>query len=167
MGIKYEKALNVSLVGLFIRTSYFSKIVDVVEEMVKNGIFVGVRQSALLIYKLGFANKHVLAAKVFDFLPDNEKNTTTYTALMAASFASRNASKWIQVLKEMKDAGIAVAVGTYNVLLGGLEKSGRLVEFEHYKKEKKQMTQSVHFSENQQSVEEMNCNLLFGRDYVS
>ncbi|KAI3795081.1 hypothetical protein L1987_37725 [Smallanthus sonchifolius] len=167
MGIKYEKISYLSLVGLFIRTSSFPKIADIVEEMIKNGIFLGVNQSALLIYKLGCAKKPVLAAKVFDFLPDNEKNTTTYTAIMAAYFASRNTSKGLQVFKEMKDVGIPVVLGTYNVLLAGLEKSGRVVEFEYYRKEKKQLMQNISVSENQESVEELTCNLLFGRDYAS
>ncbi|KAI7753522.1 hypothetical protein M8C21_014293 [Ambrosia artemisiifolia] len=120
-----------------------------------------VNQSALLIYKLGCANKPVSASKVFDFLPDNEKNTTSYTALMAAYFASRNTSKGLLIFKEMKDVGIPIVVGTYNVLLAGLEKSGWVVEFEYYRKEKKQM-QNISFSENQESAEEMTCNLLFG-----
>lgn len=166
MGIKFEKKTYLSLVGLFIRTNTFPKIVDIVEEMIKNGIFLGVNQSALLIYKLGCAKKPASAAKVFDVLPDNEKNTTTYTALMAAYFASRNTSKGLQVFKEMKDVGIPVVLGTYNVLLAGLEKSGRTVEFEYYKKEKKQM-QHTSFSENQESAEEIKCNFLFARDYVS
>ncbi|KAF5768052.1 putative tetratricopeptide-like helical domain superfamily [Helianthus annuus] len=166
MGIKFEKILYLSLVGLFIRTNSFPKIVDIVKEMVKRGIFLGVNQSALLIYKLGCANKPVSAAKVFDFLPDNEKNTTTYTALMAAYFASRRTCKGLEIFKKMKDAGIPVVVGTYNVLLAGLEKSGRVVEFEYYRKQKKQM-QNVSFFDNQESVEEMSCNMLFGRDYAS
>ncbi|KAI7740545.1 hypothetical protein M8C21_019015, partial [Ambrosia artemisiifolia] len=141
-------------------TNSYPKIVDIVEEMVKSGIFLGVHQSALLIYKLGCANKLVSAAKVFDFLPDNEKNTTTYTALMAAYFASRNTSKGLQIFKEMKDVGIPVVVGTYNVLLAGLEKSGRVIEFEYYRKEKKQM-QNIRCFENKESSEEMSCNMLF------
>ncbi|KAL8246282.1 hypothetical protein R6Q59_007498 [Mikania micrantha] len=167
MGIKYEKSLYLSLIGLFIRTNSFPKIVDIVEEMIKSGIFLGVNQSALLIYKLGCAKKPVSAAKVFDFLPDNEKNTTTYTAFMAAYFASRNTSKGLQIFKEMKDVGIPVVLGTYNVLLAGLEKSGRVDEFNYYRKERKQMMQNISFSGNQQSAEEMTCNFLFARDYVS
>ncbi|XP_071736282.1 pentatricopeptide repeat-containing protein At2g01390-like isoform X2 [Rutidosis leptorrhynchoides] len=139
---------------------------EIVEEISKDGIFLGINQSALLIYKLGCANKPVTAAKVFDLLPDNEKNTTTYTALMAAYFASRNVSKGLQIFAEMKELGISVALGTYNVLLAGLEKSGRRVEFEVYRKEKKKM-QTASFNKNQESVEEMTCNLLFARDYVS
>lgn len=166
MGIKFDKILYLSLVGLFIRTNYFLQIVEIVEEMNKNGIFLGINQSALLIHKLGCAKKPATAAKVFNLLPDNEKSTTTYTALMAAYFASRNASKGLQIFTEMKEVEIPVALGTYNVLLAGLEKSGRGVEFEVYRKEKKQM-QSVSFSKNQESVEEMTCNVLFARDYVS
>ncbi|KAM0037944.1 putative tetratricopeptide-like helical domain superfamily [Helianthus debilis subsp. tardiflorus] len=166
IGIKYEKYLYLSLVGLFMRTNSFPMIVDIVEEMIKSGFFLGVNQSALLIYKLGCANKPVSAAKVFDLLPDNEKNTTTYTALMAAYFASRRTCKGLEIFKEMKDVGIPVVVGTYNVLLAGLEKSGRVVEFEYYRKEKKQM-QNISFSENEECAEEMSCNMLFGRDYAS
>ncbi|PWA37208.1 Pentatricopeptide repeat-containing protein [Artemisia annua] len=166
LGIKFEKISYLSLVGLFIRTNYFPNIVDIVEEMIKDGIFLGINQSALLIYKLGCANKSVSAAKMFEFLPNNEKSTTTYTALMAAYFASRNASKGVQVFKEMKELGIPVALGTYIVLLAGLEKSGRVLELEIYRKEKKQM-QNTTFSKNQASIEEMTCNLLFARDYVS
>lgn len=165
MGINFEKITYLSLVGLFIRTNSFPKILDIVEEMIKNGILLGINQSALLIYKLGCAKKSVSAAKVFELLPDNEKNTTTYTALMAAYFASRNTSKGLQIFKDMKEVGIPAVLGTYNVLLSGLEKGGRFVEFEFYRKEKKQM-QNTSFSENQVSIEEMTCNLLFARDYV-
>nr|XP_043607401.1 LOW QUALITY PROTEIN: pentatricopeptide repeat-containing protein At2g01390-like [Erigeron canadensis] len=160
MGIKFEKISYLSLVGLFIRTNSFPNIVDIVEDMVKDGIFLGINQSALLIYKLGCAKKPILAAKVFDLLNDDEKNTTTYTALMAAYFASRNTSKGLQIFKEMKDVEIPVAIGTYHVLLAGLEKGGRVVEYEVYRKEKKQM-QNTSFCKNQESVEEMTCNLLF------
>nr|GEV27583.1 pentatricopeptide repeat-containing protein At2g01390 [Tanacetum cinerariifolium] len=166
LGIKFEKISYLSLVGLFIRTNYFPNFVDIVEEMIKDGIFLGINQSALLIYKLGCANKSGSAAKMFDSLPNNEKSTTTYTALMAAYFASRNASKGVQVFKEMKELGIPVALGTYIVLLAGLEKAGRVLELEIYRKEKKQM-QNTSFSKNQASAEEMTCNLLFARDYVS
>ncbi|KAD7477839.1 hypothetical protein E3N88_00975 [Mikania micrantha] len=172
-GVQPDKAAcnilveNCCKAGLFIRTNSFPKIVDIVEELIKSGIFLGVNQSALLIYKLGCAKKPVSAAKVFDFLPDNEKNTTTYTAFMAAYFASRNTSKGLQIFKEMKDVGIPVVLGTYNVLLAGLEKSGRVDEFNYYRKERKQMMQNISFSGNQQSAEEMTCNFLFGRDYVS
>ncbi|KAL4578537.1 hypothetical protein LXL04_014661 [Taraxacum kok-saghyz] len=165
-GVKFEKVSYLSLVGLFIRTNCFPKIVEIVEEMIKNGIFIGINQSGLLIYKLGCANKPVSASKVFDLLPDYEKNTTTYTALMAAYFASRNVSKGLQTFKDMKEAGIPVAIGTYNVLLAGLEKSGRGVEFEVYRKEKKQK-EKCSFYENQESLEEKTCNFLFARDYVS
>lgn len=165
MGLNFERTAYLSLLGLCIRTNLFSKAVEIVQEMVKAGIFLGTHLSALLIYRLGCARKPVCAAKVFDLLPEDEKSTTAYTALIAAYFASTNANEGLKMFKTMKDEGVPVALGTYNVLLAGLERSGRVLELELYRKEKKCL-QTASPSEQWVSVEERTCNLLFARDVV-
>ncbi|XP_059641664.1 pentatricopeptide repeat-containing protein At2g01390 [Cornus florida] len=166
MGINIERTAYLALIGVFVRTNSFPKVVVVVEEMARAGLYPGTYLGALLIYRLGCARDPVSAAKVFDLLPDDQKNTATYTALIYAYFFSRNGDKGLKVFKAMKNKGIHVALGTYDVLLAGLERSGRIREVELYVKEKKCLQADGH-SQDIVPMEEIICNLLFAGDVFS
>lgn len=163
MGISFKKAAYLSLIGLFIRTNSFTKVAEIVEQMVRAGLSLGTHQMVLLIYRLGRARKPAYAAKVFDLLPDDQKNTTAFTALISAYLSSGNIGKGLKTLELMRSNGIPFAVGTYNVLLDGLERRGRLREVELYRKEKKSL-QAATVSQRRLSEEDMICNLLFAGD---
>ncbi|KAE9446012.1 hypothetical protein C3L33_22046, partial [Rhododendron williamsianum] len=148
MGLRIGRPAYLALLGVFIRTNSFPKVVDVVEEMNRAGISLGTYLGSLLIYRLGCARKPASCAKIFDLLPDDQKNTATYTALIVAYFSSGKANKGLEVFTAMRNKGIDVALGTYNVLLAGLEKSGRVQELEQFRKEKK----NVHADGNGQGM---------------
>ncbi|KAG8384522.1 hypothetical protein BUALT_Bualt04G0126600 [Buddleja alternifolia] len=165
LGIKIERTAYLSLIGLSIRLNSFQKVVEIVEEMVKQGVSLGTHLNSLLIYRLGCNKEPVSAAKVFDLLPDEEKGTAEFTALIGAYFSCGNADKGLEMFKLMTSEGVDVALGTYCVLVDGLEKCGKARELEYYRKEKKRM-QTERRSQNA-SMDETICNLLFARDIIA
>lgn len=163
MGVRIERTAYLALMGVFIRTNSFPKVVNVVGEMIGVGISPGMSLGAILIYRLGLAKKTGCSAKIFDLLPDEQKNTVTYTALIAAYFSSGQANKGLKTFTAMRNKGLHATLGTYNVLLSGLERSGRVDEVEHFRKEKKQLEANGH-SQNMDLLEETLCNCLFAGD---
>ncbi|KAK4416285.1 Pentatricopeptide repeat-containing protein [Sesamum alatum] len=163
-GVNIDRAAYLSLIGLSIRTNSFPKVVEIVEKMVKQGLSLGTHLNSLLIYRLGRNREAVLAAKVFDLLPDNEKSTAEYTALIDAYFSSGNTDKGLETFKTMKNEGVSVALGTYCVLIAGLEKYGKTRELEYYRKEKKRLQTERCFQN--VPVEETICNLLFAGEFT-
>ncbi|CAI9109481.1 OLC1v1009305C2 [Oldenlandia corymbosa var. corymbosa] len=165
VGIMVERSAYLALFGLLIRTNKLAKVVNVVEEMIRAGVSPGSQQSALLVYRLGLARELDLAAKVFSLLPDEEKNTATYTALIAAFFSSGETEKGLGTFELMRTLGIGASLGTYRVLLNGLEKTGQIGKLETYRKEKK-ILQAKSCTQNV-SPEEKICDLLFAGDFFS
>lgn len=132
--------------------------------MIRTGVSLGTYQSALLVYRLGSTRGLVSAAEVFWLLPNEEKNTATYTALIAAYFLSGEADKGLETFEMMRNQGIKVALGTYCVLLTGLQKTGRVQELEAYRKDKKNLQAKGCFQND--LMEEKICNLLFSGDLM-
>lgn len=161
-GVSLKKTVYLSLIGLLIRTNSYAEVVEIVDEMLNAKHFLGTHLSALLIYRLGCVGKPVLAAKIFDLLPDDQKSTAVYTALISAYFTCGDTSKGLQTYEIMRKKGISSALGTYNVLLSGLERCGKVGELETYRKEKKSLQAATKF-QHQLPEEEMICNLLFAR----
>ncbi|KAL5754738.1 hypothetical protein ACOSP7_022958 [Xanthoceras sorbifolium] len=166
MGVKLERTTYLTLIGFLIRSNTFTKMVEIVKEMTKAGHSLGVYLGALLIYRLGCARRPVSAAKIFNLLPDNQKCTATYTALISVYFSAGTADKALKIFKIMQRKGIHPSLGTYNVLLVGLEKLGRVSDAETYRKERKNMQSDAH-SRDTIPVEEKICDLLYAGDMVS
>ncbi|XP_047310486.1 pentatricopeptide repeat-containing protein At2g01390 [Impatiens glandulifera] len=168
VGLKMERFAYVCLIGILIRSNYLVKVVDIVNEMVKCGFSLGTYLATLLIYRLGVNKEFANSEKLFCLLPDIEKNTATYTALIAAYFASGKVVEGLDVFRTMGEKGIPVAAGTYSVLSKGLEKYGKITEAELYWKEKKKRNlRTDHLSQVAASTEEETvCNCLFA-GYVS
>ncbi|RVW27144.1 Pentatricopeptide repeat-containing protein [Vitis vinifera] len=124
MGINIERIAYLALMGVFIRANSFPKVADIVEKMVRAGISLGMYLGALLIYRLGCARRPGSAAKVFGLLPDDQKGTAAYTALISAYFSLEMLTKDLKFTKTMQRKRIHPALGTYNLLLAGLEKKG-------------------------------------------
>ncbi|KAK7398799.1 hypothetical protein VNO78_09972 [Psophocarpus tetragonolobus] len=165
MGISIERTGYLSLLGLLIRSSMFSKLVEIVEQMTRAGHSLGIYLASLLIFRLGCARKYTYAAKIFNLLPDNHKCTATYTALISVYFSVRRVNKALEIYKTMCSEGFCPVLGTFNVLITGLEGNGRYAEAEHYRKAKK----SLHPNSSSQesvSIEGKICNLLFSVDAV-
>ncbi|GAV88948.1 PPR domain-containing protein [Cephalotus follicularis] len=137
MDIKLRRTAYLSLIGILIRTNTFPKVVEIVKEMTRAGHYLGVYTRALLIYMLGCARRPVCAAKIFSLLPDEQKCTATYTALIGVHFAVGGSNKALKTYKSMQRTGKHPSLGTYNVQLSGLEISGRLSEAETYQKKKR------------------------------
>lgn len=166
MGITIERNAFVSLIGTLIRSNSFSKVVQIFEAMIGAGQSPGTYLSALLIYKLGWARRPGYAANIFDLLPDDHKSTATFTALVGVYFTVGNADRGLEIFKTMLEKGIFPALGTYNVLLAGLENSGRISEAEIYRKEKKRLQLNRH-TRASLPLEEKICDLLFAGDVVT
>ncbi|KAL3525772.1 hypothetical protein ACH5RR_014144 [Cinchona calisaya] len=164
MGIKVDRTAYLALLGLLTRTNSLAKVVDIIAEMARAGVSLSTHLSALIIYRLGCTRMLASAVKVFSLLLDEQKSTATYTALIAAYFSSGDADKGLETFETMRRQGINVALGTYHVLLTGLQQSGRVQKLDTYRKEKK-ILQARSCSQDV-SNEEMICNLLFAGDFM-
>ncbi|KAB2002202.1 hypothetical protein ES319_D11G049900v1 [Gossypium barbadense] len=165
-GIKLERTAYLALIGCLIRSNTFTDIVEIVVEMTSTGHSLGVYLASLLIYRLGCARRPTCAAKIFDSLPDDQKCVATYTALVGVYFAAGTADKGLKIYKTMRKKGIYPSLGTYCVLVAGLEKLSRVSNAETYRKEKKSLWKDAYFRESI-PMEEKICDLLFARDVVS
>lgn len=166
MGVNLERTAYLALIGILIRLNTFQKVTEIVEEMTKVGHSLGVYLAVLLIFRLGSARRPVSAAKIFNLLPEDQKCTATYTALISVYFSAGSADKALKIYKAMQRKGIRPSLGTYNVLLAGLEKLGRSSDVEIYRKEKKIM-QADSQSRDTVPVEKKICDLLYAGDVVS
>ncbi|CAM8882550.1 unnamed protein product [Rhodiola kirilowii] len=159
MQISLERPVYLTLIGTLIRENSVDGVKDLVERMIKDGCTLGAHQAALLIYRLGYARKSVPAAKVFQLLPEDHKNSSTFSALIATYVLCGNIDKAIKIHEEMLNKGIPSTLGTYNVLLAGLHKLGRVLEAEIYTKKKKAL-KLMHTQDG--TVEEQTiCNTIF------
>ncbi|OWM66338.1 pentatricopeptide repeat-containing protein At2g01390 [Punica granatum] len=163
LGLILDKSAYLALSGSLIRRDEFEKAVDVFKEMNWVGHFPGPYLAALLIYRLGNARRPTLAAMVFSLLPNNLIDVATYTSLMSVYFNVGAPEKAMKLYEEMRGKGIHPSLGTYDLLVAGLEKSGKVSEAGTYRKEKKRWLFG-NVSESSISLEERICDLLFARD---
>ncbi|KAK6922758.1 Pentatricopeptide repeat [Dillenia turbinata] len=149
-----------ALVGCLIRTESYVKITKIVKEMVREGFSLGTYMSSLLIHKLGYARKPLPAAKIFNLLPDNEKNTATYTALIGAYFNNGSIDKGLNIFETMRNNGIRASSGTYSILIAALDKNGVVEEVAKLRREKRILQHESQIKSNA-SMEEKICDNLF------
>ncbi|KAG8641306.1 pentatricopeptide repeat-containing protein At2g01390 [Manihot esculenta] len=160
MGIDLERTAYLALIGMLIRSNTFVRIVDIIKGMTRAGHSLGLYLGSLLIYRLGSARRPTCAAKIFNLLPDEQKCTATYTAMIGVYFSAGSIDKALKTYQTMKKKGIKSSLGTYNVLLAGLEGSDRICETDTYRKEKKSLMADGYCS-NSVPMEEKICDLLF------
>ena len=86
--------------------------------------------------------------------------------MVGVYFAARAADKGLKIYKTMQRKRFYPSLGTYCVLLAGLEKLGRVSKAETYRKEKKSLQKDAYFRESI-PIEEKICDLLFAKDVVS
>ncbi|CAA0352995.1 Pentatricopeptide repeat-containing protein [Arabidopsis thaliana] len=148
MGIHLEKSAYLALAGNFLRSNELSKVIDVVKEMVKSQHSLGVYHGAMLIHMLGFGRRPSLAAEALDLLPDDQKGLSAYTALMDVYISAGSPEKAMKILGEMREREIMPSLGTYDVLLSGLEKTSDFQrETSSLRKEQKSLVASTRFRE--------------------
>ncbi|CAE6061933.1 unnamed protein product [Arabidopsis arenosa] len=166
MGIHLEKSAYLALIGNFLRSNELPKVIEVVTEMLKAQHSLGCYQGAMLIHRLGFGRRPRLAAEVFDLLPDDQKGVAAYTALMDVYISAGSPEKAMKILGEMREREIMPSLGTYNVLLSGLEKTSDFQrESASLRKEKRSLFASARFRENV-DVEDKICDLLFATNLL-
>ncbi|XVF17821.1 hypothetical protein REPUB_Repub10bG0157600 [Reevesia pubescens] len=165
-GINLGRTAYLALIGSLIRANTFTDIVEIVAEMTSSGHSLGVYLGLLLIYRLGCARRPTCAANIVNLLPDGQKCVATYTALVGVYFAAGAADKGLKMYKTMRRKGICPSLGTYCVLVAGLEKLGSVSKAETFRKEKKSLQKNAYFRESI-PMEEKICDLLFSRDVVS
>ncbi|XP_022971714.1 pentatricopeptide repeat-containing protein At2g01390 [Cucurbita maxima] len=161
-GVKVERNLYLTLIGVLIRSSIYSNLLEIVQDMYTKGHCLGLYHATLILYRLGKAGKPQYARKVFNMLPEELKCTATYTALVAAYFSAGSFGKGLKIYETMRKKGFTPSLGTYNVLLSGLVKSDRVVELDIYRREKKIFEISHHSHHGTILEEERICDLLFG-----
>ncbi|KAJ0041216.1 hypothetical protein Pint_28210 [Pistacia integerrima] len=166
LGVNLERITYLALLGISTRSDSLSEVVEIFKQMTKAGHSLGVYHGALLIYRLGCARRPAFAAKIFNLLPKDQKCTATFTALIGVYFSAGSADKALKIYKTMQNKGIHPSLGTYNVLLAGLEKLGRVSDAETFRKERKSMQADSH-SRDTVPLEEKICDLLFGGDVMS
>ncbi|KAI5382507.1 hypothetical protein KIW84_070078 [Lathyrus oleraceus] len=165
LGISLDRTGYISLVGLLNRSNMFPKLVEIVGEMTKAGHSLGIYLASLLIYRLGCARQPSIASKIFNLLPDNHKCIASYTALISVYLSAKRVTKALEIYKNMCRKGICPTLGTYNILVAGLEKNGRYSEAELHRKAKKSLHSNIGSRENL-STEGKICNLLFAGDVI-
>ncbi|KAH7514964.1 hypothetical protein FEM48_Zijuj11G0146100 [Ziziphus jujuba var. spinosa] len=166
IGLIIERNSYLALVGALVRAKSFTKVMDVVEEMIRAGHSLGIYAATILIYRLGCARRPIFAMRIFNLFPDDHKCTATYTALIGAYFSAGAVDKGLKIFETMKGKGILPSLGTYNVLLSGLSKSGRVNEVEIFRKEKKKLQIDGH-PHDIVPVDKKICDLLFVGDGIS
>ncbi|KAL5551034.1 hypothetical protein UlMin_001210 [Ulmus minor] len=159
-GLNMSRNTYLGLIGILIRSNLFQKVVEVVAEMITAGHSVGIYLASILIHRLGCARRPNCAAKIFNLLPDDHKCTATYTALIGVYFPVGNADKALGIFRTMESKGVLPSLGTYDVLLEGLLRSGRVSEVETFRKEKKRVQAHGHFRDFV-PIEERICDLIF------
>ncbi|KAH9618693.1 hypothetical protein KSS87_010803 [Heliosperma pusillum] len=117
MGIVIEQIAYLSLVGVLMRANEFSKILQVVEQMVSLKSFLEPAFAASLIFRLGQAKELDIAVRIFNILPEEIKTTSVYTALIDVYFSAGERNKGIETFKAMKKKEIQAASATYTVLI--------------------------------------------------
>ncbi|KAF9612416.1 hypothetical protein IFM89_039449 [Coptis chinensis] len=160
MGICIERQACLSLIGFMIRSNLFSELVEIVENMVGSGVSLGTYLLSLVIYKLGSTQMPASCLRIFCSLPDDQKNTVTYTALMGAYFCSREVDKGLDIFHTMRRNGVPASPSTYRLLIVGLKEAGRVYEAEKYIKEERSVQRGC-FPQEAVSMEEHLCELLF------
>lgn len=161
-GVNIERNLYLCLIGILIRSSIYPKLLEIVQKMYMQGHCLGLYYATLILHSLGKAGKPQYARKVFNMLPEELKCTATYTALVDAYFSAGSSGKGLKIYETMRKKGFTPSLGTYNVLLTGLVKNGRVVELDIYRREKKSFEISHHSHPNTVLEEERICDLLFG-----
>ncbi|XP_016512376.2 pentatricopeptide repeat-containing protein At2g01390 [Nicotiana tabacum] len=164
LGITIERIMYLMLVGELIRTNSLSRVVDIVEAVVGAGLSLGSELTALLIHRLGCTREPTSAEKLFSILPDQQKSTAVYTALINTYFTCGNAEKGLEIFETMRKRGINMALSTYCVLLNGLERNGLFDKVQSYRKEKKKFKSESCTTD--MSNEETVCDLLFAGNLV-
>lgn len=165
--IQFGLTAYTSLFGILMRSELHEKVIGIVDEMIQKGVNPGTYILSVLIRKFGCAGLCDAAQKIFDRLPDEQKNTVTYTALIDAFISAGSVEKAIENYETMKRKGVKPATGTYKVLQLGLEKAGRYQEAKIFK-QKRLMPRSyfpaIISMESRETEEQNLCNVLFDND---
>ncbi|KAK9669935.1 hypothetical protein RND81_13G165100 [Saponaria officinalis] len=162
MSIEIDNVAYLSLIGVLIRANEFSKIPQVVEQMVSFNLFLEPAFAASLIYRLGQVRELDIAASIFNLLPEDNKSTSTYTALIDACFSAGYPGKGVETFQAMKRKKIQSALATYTILIRGLEMCGRDDEARFYRREKRSL-ETKHFVSDNVLMEVNVCDTLFFR----
>ncbi|XP_062205327.1 pentatricopeptide repeat-containing protein At2g01390 [Phragmites australis] len=158
-GIVLDRSAYSSLLGQYIRNGSLDLVLEIVEGLIKSGCKLGTYLSSILILRLGYAGHSAYAARIFGLLT-SDKNVVTYTALMNAYFQAGKVDNVLDLFTQMRTSGISACLGTYEVLIHGLQKAGRKRESEHYRRERMDMQWHLQYR-NQCSPEDSLCNHLF------
>ncbi|WOK93111.1 pentatricopeptide repeat-containing protein [Canna indica] len=154
-----DRSTYICLLGFFIRDSSFKIVMEIVHEMIKAEICFGTYLVYLLIYRLSCAGLYTYAENIFYSLP-MDQNIVTCTALMDSFFRAGEIDKVYELYSKLKTQDVPISAGTYEVLILGLERAGRVGDAEVCKKERKKYLENRD-SKERISLNEILCNYLF------
>ncbi|CAL9760272.1 unnamed protein product, partial [Musa acuminata subsp. burmannicoides] len=123
VGKELDRSAYISLLGFFMRENALEMVLEIVHEMTKAGVSFGTYLVYLLIYRLGRAGIHTYAESIFYSLP-MDQNVVTCTALTDALFQAGEVEKGLELYAKMRK-DFSLSSGMYEVLILGLERSGR------------------------------------------
>ncbi|CAD5168164.1 unnamed protein product [Musa acuminata subsp. malaccensis] len=158
VGKELDRSAYISLLGFFMRENALEMVLEIVHEMTKAGVSFGTYLIYLLIYRLGRAGIHTYAESIFYSLP-MDQNVVTCTALMDALFQAGEVEKGLELYAKMRK-DFSLSSGLYEVLILGLERSGRTDDAEFCRKEKRKFTGNK-YPQKDVSPDEILCNYLF------
>lgn len=164
LGQRLERHVYLSLVGPLMRSSRFQEALKITEEMARRGHYLGAYLASVLTLRLGRAGKPAMAAELFASSSSSsspaDRNTLSYTALIHAHLQSMEVEKGLEIFSQMREEGVPVAAGTYEVLVAGLEMAGRNPDAELFRKEGRRL-QRCRSERVAVPVEESLCNFFF------
>ncbi|PKA59911.1 Pentatricopeptide repeat-containing protein [Apostasia shenzhenica] len=157
---KLDRSAYISLIGIFTRAKSYETIVEIVDEMLRVGIQIGSYLLLLIIYNFGSAGLFKHCTRIFAALQEDQNNLT-YTALMNAFFEAGEVEKGLHLYSRMKMESIPVSIGTYEVLISGLERAGRFHDANIYRVEKRSLERND-FPGCKFSTDNVFCDRFFG-----
>jgi len=159
VGCELGRSAYCSLLGQYIRTGSFDLVLEIVEELIKSCCNLGTYLSSVLILRLGYAGQSACAAHIFGMLTA-DKNVVSYTALINAYFQAGKVDGALDLFTQMRTNRISACLGTYEVLIHGLQKAGLKQESDYYRRERMNMQWHLQYH-GQRSPEDTLCNHLF------
>lgn len=116
MGINLDSIAYLTLIGLSIRACSFTMVLEIVEKMVKQGLSLGTHLNSRFL---------LLKISVY-YLKKRRELLNVQLQLLRAYFSCGNVEEALETFSLMKSEGVNVALGTYSVLVAGLESCGRV-----------------------------------------
>ncbi|XP_078442602.1 tetratricopeptide repeat (TPR)-like superfamily protein [Wolffia australiana] len=165
LSVKLEQTLHsrvyISLLGPLLRSGRVHDALKIAEQMKKEGRSLGIYLDSVLSLGLVWAGKPAIAAGFLSSSPTSEKSSLTYTCLIYVYLQSMEVEKGLETYARMREEGFSATLGTFEVLILGMEKAGRKNNAEFFRKERRKLLQRSFSKGSAVPVDESLCDLFF------